>query len=180
MVVGKQIIKPWVLILFILFSFGTGFVLVVASQRSTEDRSRASGAYGNPCFDACSAASGGVGSDSCRNCMSANGLLPTPMPTLSPGSGCSEDADYDHPRSCLHCSGNVYFYNSDIGQTQCGQRPKATPTPTPPLSQSAGSAGSDRNVLKKGQVGRGKDVECAPGLEKIVMGNAENPFVLCM
>jgi len=70
-------LKAPLFIIVSVLAFGLGMILVIAAQKSTENRSQASlGPY--TCATACSPASGGPGGAACLACMNAN---PTPIPT---------------------------------------------------------------------------------------------------
>jgi|GEM_PF-888252 hypothetical protein len=90
-------------VLFVAFSFGTGFLLVTASQQNTEDRSKASFDGPYVCTAACSPPTGNIGSASCQACMS--GIAPTPI-VLAPGTQCVI-SNSSNPISCNHCEYGV-------------------------------------------------------------------------
>lgn len=67
-------------VLFVAFSFGTGFLLVTASQQNTEDRSKASFDGPYVCTAACSPPTGSLGSTACIQCFAGNPKVsPTPL-----------------------------------------------------------------------------------------------------
>ncbi len=91
--------------LFALFSFVTGFVLIVASQRNTERRSQASnGPYA--CDVVCSPAAGGIGGAACIACMQAQ---TTPSISIKPSASPTpaDKCPYAYREKCYLTMGQV-------------------------------------------------------------------------
>lgn len=113
--------------LFIIVSvlaFGTGLVIVTASQISTENRSKASGQNGPyNCSLLCGPPAGSLTSSSCQQCLTAGGTV-----TLVNGSGCSMDAPPEVSVSCQNCPGDNFYINSS-GRPTCGIDPNVSPSP---------------------------------------------------
>ena len=87
---------------FLLFTFASGFVIMFASKKNTEDRSRASGPYNseNICAAACEDITGGTSSIACLKCLERH---PSPKVSPTPHAGnpwdeCVEwtDATFEH------------------------------------------------------------------------------------
>ena len=108
--------------LFIIVSvlaFGTGLVIVTASQKTTENRSKASsGPY--YCDTACSPAAGGIGGSACLACM---GSLP------KDGQTCNTDYTTKASNDCENCPGAKFHADPATGQPRCGSL-VVVPTPT--------------------------------------------------
>ena len=115
--------------LFIIVSvlaFGTGLVIVTASQKSTENRSKASGQNGPyNCSLLCGPPAGSLTSSSCQQCLTAGGTV-----TLVNGSGCSMDAPPEVSVSCQNCPGDKFYVNTS-GRPTCGVDLNVSPTPEP-------------------------------------------------
>lgn len=103
-----------------VLAFGLGMVLVIGAQRTTENRSRASGDGPYNCSLLCGPPSGSLTSAVCQQCLSAGGTV-----VLVNGSGCSMDALPEAPVSCQNCPGD--FYINESGRPTCGTQPSITP-----------------------------------------------------
>lgn len=121
---AKPAFKAPLFLIVSIVAFGTGIVLVTAAQRTTENRSKASGLAGPyNCSVLCNPPAGNLANSSCQLCLSGGGTV-----TLVNGSNCSMDAPPESSVSCQNCPGDDFYINAS-GRPTCGIGPKVSPTP---------------------------------------------------
>lgn len=129
--VKKTVFSAKFFAIFSLFSFVTGFVLIVAAQRNTERRSQASnGPYA--CDVACSPAAGGIGGAACIACMQAQ-TTPSPSVSVTPkvSPTPANDCPYAYREKCYTSMEQVdrARFNYDRSQQVACYLPGLCPPP---------------------------------------------------
>lgn len=158
---------PLFLIFFLAFSFGTGIILVTASQQNTEGRSKASGldpyaqptlAPGSPCVIATDS-----NPNSCNHCQYGTAgneaaqegqtRVCGTIPVGKPGSMCAYDDSKES--AVVYCKYCKYGSESEPGNIDFGMCSQGN------VIQRIGDA--IQQVLEKNGIGVGKDLVCPEG-----------------